>query len=88
MQQRITKYLERHGERIRREITLDSRARQLRGAEPLNVDAELLRRVRTFADSYTAPARGRVISDTTGAVRARSGAANVVQRRDRGGLSH
>ena len=52
IQERTNQYIARHGKRIRREIELDSRARQLRGATPLDIDAELLRRVRTFTDRY------------------------------------
>ena len=51
-QQHISNFMTRHGERIRREIELDSRARQIRGAAPLSIDAELVKRVRALPDSY------------------------------------
>lgn len=53
-------YLQRHGERLKEEIELDSRARQARGAAPLDVDKELSRRAReTLRGLRPAPA-GRV----------------------------
>ena len=56
IQKHTSHYLARHAERIRREIELDSRARQIRGAPPLNIDLELVKRVRTFTDSDNKPA--------------------------------
>ena len=37
------------------QTALDSRARQLRGAAPLNIELKLIKRVRAFADSYNKP---------------------------------
>ena len=40
----VKRYVARHGERLRDEATLDSRARTARGATPLDIDAEVLAR--------------------------------------------
>lgn len=40
----VPDYLVEHGERLRDEVTLDSRARQARGAAPFDIEAEVRRR--------------------------------------------
>lgn len=44
--EQVGKYLERHGDRLRAEAVLDSRARELQGKPPLYVEAEVLARAR------------------------------------------
>ena len=82
IQQRTSQYLARHWKRIRREIELDSRAREVRGAAPLDVDAELLRRVRTFTDRYAQPLRPHQPTHATWPTAARSMGSAIRTRRN------
>ena len=52
IRQRTSQYIAQHGKRIRREIEANCRARKLRGPAPLDVDAELIRKIRTSTGAY------------------------------------
>lgn len=80
MKDRISGYLSRHGERVRREIEMDSRARELRGVVPLDPDSELVRRVRLFADSDNVPLRAASSLPLNAPTRARSGSRSLPQQ--------
>lgn len=62
----VKRYVARHGDRLRDEATLDSRARTARGATPLDVNAEVLLR------AQEAVRRARRIAATRRAASARS----------------
>ena len=48
-------YIAKHGDQLRREITLDSRARRLLGKEPLDMDVEIRWRAMTAVRGVTVP---------------------------------
>jgi hypothetical protein len=54
VQERLHQYLSRHAARIRRETQMDSRAREVRGAQPLNIEREVLTRAWTELDPVRA----------------------------------
>lgn len=59
----VARVAERHSARLRRQIEMDSIARQLRGAEPYDVDAELQRRARQEAGERVAAIAARSVDE-------------------------
>ncbi|WP_100812203.1 MULTISPECIES: hypothetical protein [unclassified Microbacterium] len=61
----VPDYLVEHGERLRDEVTLDSRARQARGADPYDLETEVRRRAIAAVRRARADPQGRLREDAS-----------------------